>query len=162
MGLDSVCSLIRTLYDNPYIAQACGIDSPAQIPSQPTFSRFFAKLCRKQYALAVKDMMRNMVRRMFKEYPGFGKSVAIDSTDIKAWSNGGKRREGKTSDPEAGWVIKKNTDGNREYVWGYKVHLIADTQYEMPLGMIVTKGNTPDVKRASNLLSEVRFTPCCR
>lgn len=107
-------------------------------------------------------MMRNMVRRMFKEYPGFGKSVAIDSTDIKAWSNGGKRREGKTSDPEAGWVIKKNTDGNREYVWGYKVHLIADTQYEMPLGMIVTIGNTPDVKRASNLLSEVRFTPCCR
>ena len=38
LALPSVSDLIRTLHDNPFICAACGINSPADIPSQPTFS----------------------------------------------------------------------------------------------------------------------------
>ena len=158
MGLDSICDLIRTLEDNPFIAAACGIDFPDDIPSQPTFSRFGTKLSRRPFSLMVKDITRNLTRRMYDRFPGFGKSVAIDSTDVKAWSNGGKLRKGRHSDPQAGWVVKRATDGNRKYVYGYKVHLLADAEYEVPISMTVTAGNIPDIKQASAVLRQARFT----
>ena len=93
LGLHSVSDLIRTLYDNPYIAAACGIDSPRDIPSQPTFSRFLSRLAKPAFILMVKNIVRAFTRRFYEALPDFGKSVAIDSTDIKAWSNGGKKRK---------------------------------------------------------------------
>jgi IS5 family transposase len=158
LGLESVSALIRQLHDNPFIAKACGIGSPEEIPSQPTFSRFGTKLAKSKLALAVKNVLRNLTRRLYDAFPGFGKSVAIDSTDIKAWSNGGKRRKGKVSDPDAGWIVKVNTEGNKKYVWGYKVHILADTAWELPIAIDVTAGNVADVKRASPLLRQARFT----
>ncbi|MBI2867243.1 MAG: transposase [Chloroflexi bacterium] len=172
LGLPSVSDLIRTLYDNPYVAKDGGIESPWQIPSQPTFSRFFAKLSNPLFIYAVRDVMRELTRRMFATLPGFGKSVAIDSTDIKAWSNGGKRgrnpkkhggkvrqqaKVGEVSDSDAGWIVKKNTHGKNKYVWGYKVHILADTTYELPLVADVSKGNLHDVNKATPLLRQARL-----
>ena len=123
MGLPSVSDLIRTLYDNPWVAAACGFASPDEIPHQSTFSRFNTKLSKRWNSLAVKNVMRGMTRRMFDEFPGFGESVAIDSTDIKAWSNGGKIRGGKHSDTDAGWKARYTYGKfNPEYV-------IADAAY---------------------------------
>lgn len=159
LGLESVSALIRTLYDNPYIAKACGIRSPDEIPSQPTFSRFGARLARPAFTLLVKNIMRALTRLMYDRFPDFGRSVAIDSTDIKAWSNGGKKgKDGKHSDADAGWIVKTNTEGNKKYVWGYKVHILADTQYELPLVADTSKGNLGDVKKATPLLHQARHT----
>ena len=171
LGLPSVSDLIRTLYDNPYVAGACGIHSPSQVPSQPTFSRFGAKLAKPTFAWAVKNVMRELTRRLYAAMPNFGKSVAIDSTDIKAWSNGnkkGKKRKDskirqkpkvrKVSDPDAGWVVKTNTEGNRKFVWGYKVHILADTASELPMMVDITAGNVHDVTRAAPLLAQARYT----
>lgn len=109
--------------------------------------------------LGVKNILRELARRLYDTLSGFGKSVAKDSTDIKAHSNGGKRgKKGKVSDPDAGWVVKKNTEGNRKYVWGYKVHILADTQYELPLVAIVTAGNVHDVSKATAVLRQGRYT----
>jgi hypothetical protein len=93
LGLPSISDLIRLLHDNLYIAAACGINSSADIPSQPTFSRFGARLARPSFILLVKNITRALTRMMYDRFPGFGKSVAIDSTDIKAWSNGKKKRK---------------------------------------------------------------------
>ena len=74
----------------------------------------------------------------------FGKSVAIDSTPIKAWANGRKKgKSGKNADPDAGWADKKNSQGKMQYTWGYKVHILADTQYEMPLAVDIKRGERP-------------------
>ncbi len=159
LGLESVSALIRLLYDNPYVARACGINSPDEIPSQPTFSRFGSKLAKFSTFLAVKNVHRKMVRRMFTELPDFGKSVAIDSTDIKAWSHGGKKgKNGKPTDPDAGWAVKKNTEGRTKYVWGYKAHILCDTQYELPIAVDITAGDVHDVNKATPLLAQARFT----
>ena len=159
LGLPSVSALIRTLYDNPYIAKACGFETPDVIPSQPTFSRFYARLAKPTIAVEVKNIMRALVRQCYDTMPNFGKSVAIDSTDIKAWSHGrGNGHDGKSSDPDAGWAVKKNTEGNKKFVWGYKVHLLVDTTYELPIAADTTAGNVADVTKASALLRQARFT----
>ncbi|MBI3953671.1 MAG: transposase [Chloroflexi bacterium] len=155
LGIESVSSLIRLLQDNPFIARACGIESPDGVPSQPTFSRFQSKLAKPVYATLVKKVLWALTDRLHKELPGFGKSVAIDSTDIKAWSNGGKHHG--ASDPDAGWCVKTNTEGNKKFVWGYKVHILCDTIYELPIVIDVTRGNVHDSQRATPLLRQARY-----
>ncbi|MBI3743651.1 MAG: transposase [Chloroflexi bacterium] len=96
-----------------------------------------------------------MSHRFHETLPDFGKSVAIDSTDIKAWSNGGKHKG--RSDKDAGWCVKTNTEGNKKYTWGYKVHILADTRYELPIAIDVTAGNVHDSRRATPLLRQGRY-----
>ena len=174
LGLESVSALIRLLYDNPFVAKVCGFDSPDDSPIQPTFSRFGSKLAEStgEFILAVKNILRNLTRRLYETFPGFGRSVAIDSTDIKAWSNGGKKRRkklkgnvhrqkarpGQVSDPDAGWVVKTNTEGNKKYVWGFKVHILCDTETELPMVVDISKGNLHGVNKPSPLLSQARYT----
>ena len=159
MGLPSVSDLIRTLQDNPYIAAVCGYASRDEIPHQSTFSRFGIKLSKRWISLEVKNILRTFTRRMFKELPEFGKSVAIDSTDVKAWSNGNKKgKNGTVSDPDAGWVAKKNARGNIRYVFGYKVHILCDITWELPIAVSVTRGNYADVNAAAPLLQQARYT----
>ena len=159
LGLESVSALIRILYDNPYIAAACGIHSPAEMPNQSTFSRFGSRLARPLIRTLVRNVTRALTRALYERFPDFGKSVAIDSTDIRAWSNGGKKgKDGKVTDKDAGWVVKSNTDGRKKFVWGYKVHILADTHYELPLVVDTTAGNVHDIRKATPLLQQARFT----
>ena len=156
LGLSSTDAMIRALHDNPYLAAVCGIDSPKAIPHKSTFSRFFAKLARDRMSLSmVKDVSRRLVRHHYATLPGFGERVALDSTTLKGWANGGK---GKKVDPDAGWSVKRGTQGVKEYVFGYKLHLLVDCEYELPLAANVSAGNVNDSVRASNVLSEARFT----
>ena len=87
--------------------------------------------------------------------PDFGKSVAIDSTDLKAWSNGAKK---PASDPDASWTAKTDTAGKKKYFYGYKLHVMADTQYEIPIVAKLTTASIHDSRIASPLLSQARFT----
>ena len=155
LGMDSTDAFIRALNDNPYLAKACGILSAEAIPHKSTFSRFFAKLSKRKYQHLVKDVSRKLVQRCYAELPGFGQRTALDSTTLKAWSNGGKTPK---SDPDAGWSVKKGSNSMQEYKYGYKLHLLADCEYELPIAANVSAGNVHDVTRASNVLSEARYT----
>lgn len=155
LNLPSFAALIRTLENNPYIGLACGIQSKADIPSKFAYSRFMRKLQQPKYLVVVKNVMRTLTRLCYERLPNFGKSVAIDSTDLKAWSNGSKKHK---SDPDAGWVIKGDTHGKRKFVWGYKMHLMVDTTYEIPITADITKGNTSDGAFASHVLGQARYT----
>jgi len=150
----SVSDLIRLLNDNPYIAKACGIESPEDIPSQPTFSRFFTKLSKRHIRGQVNRVFHRLTQKLYSTFPDFGKSVAMDATDIKAWSNGGHL---KPTDKDAGWVIKTDTNGRGKFTFGYKVSLLADTTYELPLAFHIMSGNRHETKAASPLLSQARW-----
>ena len=52
-----------------------------------------------------------------------------------------KSRVGKVSDPDAGWCVKKNTEGTKKYVFGYKIHILADAKYELPMVVDISPGN---------------------
>lgn len=86
--------------------------------------------------------------------------TAIDATHIWANSNrfGIKICQCKTkcqclrkySDPDAKWGHKTETYA----FFGYKVHLIIDTQSQLPIEAIVTSGEVPDNTQAANLIDE--------
>lgn len=154
LNLPSFATLIRALENNPYLAQACGIITLEDIPSKFAYSRFMRRLQAPQNVVLVKNIMRTLTRKCYEVFPDFGKSVAIDATDLKAWLNGSKTRK---SDPDAGWVIKGDTNGKRKFVWGYKMHLMIDTTHEIPITANITKGNTADVRQATPLLSQARY-----
>ena len=157
LSLPTFASLIRALQDNPSLREVCGINHPDGIPSTFAYSRFMRKLAKR--SVKVKDVMRKLTRTLFKRLPDFGRSVAIDSTDIKAWSNGAKKgKDGKFADPEAGWVVKTNTEGRKKYLFWYKVHILSDTEYELPISVSITSGNVHDSKEATPLLSQARTT----
>lgn len=155
LGLPSTAALIRTLEQNPFIADTCGIRSPDDIPHKSAFTRFLYKLSNYNMAAKVKDVSRALVRKHYAELPGFGRRVAIDSTTLKGWVNGGKP---VPSDPEAKWSVKKNTHGKTEFTLGWKLHLMVDTEYELPIAANVSAGNVHDVTRATNMLTEARRT----
>jgi transposase len=154
LNLPSFAALIRALGNNPYVAQACGITNPDAIPSKFAYSRFIRKLQRRKPGTFVKNIMRALTRRCYETFPDFGKSVAIDATDLKAWSNGQKKH---LSDPDAGWVIKADTAGKPKFTWGYKMHLMVDTTYEIPMTANITRGNMHDIRGATPLLSQARY-----
>ena len=79
----------------------------------------------------------------------------MDSTTLKAWSNGGKTNK---ADQQAGWSVKQGTQGVKEYTYGWKLHLLVDCEYELPISAHISPGNVHDSRRASNLLSQARFT----
>jgi transposase len=155
LSLPSFASLIRTLQNNPYIAIACGITSPEGIPTKFAYSRFMQKLARPKYVVMVKNIMRSLTRSLYDVLPDFGKSVAIDSTDLKAWSNGAKK---PASDADAPWAVKPDTAGRMKYYFGYKLHLLADTEHELPIAGKVTTASVHDIRATTPLLSEARFT----
>jgi transposase len=154
LNLPSFAALIRTLQNNPYIAQACGIANHDAIPSKFAYSRFMHKLQILHNVVLVKNIMRTLTCRCYEVFSDFGKSVAIDATDLKAWSNGSKQRK---TDPDAGWVIKADSNGKRKFVWGYKMHLMVDTTYEIPITANITKGNMADIRQATPLLRQARY-----
>jgi len=155
LGLPTFASLIRSLQNNPILAVACGITGADGIPTKFAYSRFMRKLSQPKHVVMVKNIMRSLTRSLYTTLPDFGKSVAIDSTDIKAWSNGAKK---PVSDPDATWAAKLDTSGKKKFYYGYKVHLLVDTQYELPIAANVTTGSASDVRIASRVLQQARFT----
>ena len=145
LGLTSFASLIRALQNNPLLAVACGITKYEDIPSKFAYSRFMRKLSQPRYIVMAKNIMRSLTRSLYDALPDFGKSVAIDSTDLKAWSNGAKKH---VADPDASWAAKLDTSGKKKFYYGYKLHLLADTKYELPISAKVTSANIHDVKVA--------------
>ena len=124
-------------------------------PSAFAYSRFMRKLQKGKYVVMVKNILRSLTRECYATFPNFGKSTALDSTDLKAWSNG---RRNPPTDPDAGWVVKLDTAGRRKYVWGYRLHVLADTTYELPIAVSLSAGNVNDVRYAPRVLVEARVT----
>ena len=66
-----------------------------------------------------------------------GIKVAQDSTDVEAWCNPHKKHR---SDPTAAWGYSTT----RGMVFGYKAHIITDTEAELPLAVTVLPANEHD------------------
>jgi len=138
LNLPSFAALIRALHDNPCLAEVCGIHSEDAIPSKDAYYRFISKFKDRKKVARVKDVMRELTRKCYEVFPEFGKSVAIDATDLKAWSNGNKT---PVADPDAAWGVKPDTAGKKKFFYGYKLHVMADTKTELPIAAQLTSGN---------------------
>ncbi|MDP2727079.1 MAG: transposase, partial [Dehalococcoidia bacterium] len=168
--LPTIAELIRHLDTNPYLRLVCGIESQSGVPSAPTFSRFLSRLVKHEGLLDA--CFDDLAIRFEALAPGFGESVGADSSDVHAYSRGKKVG---ASDPDASWSAKGSKEGASKgrkgedgkegkgkkkakkdlYWWfGYKVHLLVDTKYEVPIAAIVTTAKEPDTTYLRPLLDK--------
>lgn len=158
--IPTIAELCRHLQMNPHLRYVCGLSSVRAVPSQSTFSRFLSRLVAHNDLL--EECIDDLVRRFAELAPGFGEVVAVDSTDIQAHARG--RRKG-AADPDAAWGAKGSKEGKGgergsgdkggkdKYWWfGYKLHLLVDAKYEVPIVSTITPANESDTNQLKPLL----------
>jgi len=165
----SLAEVVRLLERDKDTRMVCGFSKGA-IPSKDALGRFLKKLARHEELL--EGCFAGLVERLRQLLPGFGTKLAVDSTDIKAYSNG---RRQSPSDPDARWGAKgagchvgPNVGSEAEeeagvkkvrrrdlYYWfGYKLHLVVDALYELPVSFVMTPANEADTKQMKVLLQK--------
>lgn len=154
-GHGSLASIGRELARNGQLRDLCGFDplrGDQAAPPAWVWTRFVAKLLRHQKL--VDAMFAALLDRLAAALPDFGRHLAIDGKAIGAWS---KR------DPEAS-VGFKNYEGEDEaghpfqkvQQWfGYKLHLIVDANYELPVVFELTGAKEAESPRMMPMIEKL-------
>ena len=119
------------------------------------------KLVKKQHL--IDGMFDGLIAELRKYLPDLGRHVAIDSKAIESYARG-KKNPAEGSDPEADWGAKtykgKGKEGSlweRIVSWfGYKLHLLVDTTYELPVGYRVSRASRPDIEELLPMVAEAK------
>jgi hypothetical protein len=149
-----IASLIRELKRNGELRQACGFDplrGAEGVPPDYVYSRFLKKLLDNQPL--VEKMFDALVKRLSELLPDLGARMAVDSKALPTWGS---------KDADADWGVKEtkgvDKDGNawqKITKWfGYKLHLLVDATYELPIAYEVTKASTNDSPRLLPLVEK--------
>lgn len=161
LNLPSTNALIRALHDQPRLRELCRFEEG--IPHRTTFNRFIK--CLSNHISLVEAACASVVTRLKDLLPDFARNVAVDSTKVRTHSNPDKPL---VSDPDATWTGKaKRKDGKTrgtDYHFGYKLHMLMDANYGVPIAFITTTAKVTDfsglpmlVDRAGAMLP--RFKP---
>lgn len=145
-------SLRRELARNRELLQVCGFDpllGCAAVPRSYVYTRFGKKLCK--HIELVEKMFDGLVSELVDELPDFGERLAVDSKAVRTYARG-RKDSSESADPDADWGTKtyreKREDGSvleRAKTWfGYKLHLLIDSTYEIPIAYEVTRASAND------------------
>jgi hypothetical protein len=140
-------SLIRELKRNGQLRAVCGFNG--KTPDKHNYSRFLKSLVLHQHEI---DAMFNlMVERLKGVLPDFGEILAGDGKPIESFAKRATKRtaaDGR-SESDANIGVKRslskdkdeNTYEKIKSWFGYKLHLITDAKYELPVAYEVTKAS---------------------
>jgi len=156
----TLAAVVRFLKRDKETRLVCGF-SKDEMPGEDALGRFLKKLVK--HAALLDEFIRDLVNQLRERLPGFGARLVVDSTDIQAYSNGYRKHP---SDPDARWGAKKKGNrttgaekkGKKEdvYYWfGYKLHLVIDALYELPMGWVLTPANESDMSQMKPLLEKI-------
>lgn len=152
----TVQSLIRELNRNSQLRQICGFQThhilvngeskKVLAPSASAFSRFSFRLT--NHLEKVEGIFTTLLETLYKELPELGENLAIDGKIIESHANQPTNRKtpDKRSESDATWTAKNYYDKENNVIqttwyFGYRVHLICDTEYELPIAYKVTPAN---------------------
>jgi len=158
----SIESLRRELLRNGQLRFMCGFRK-GKVPEAYVYSRFFKKLFEKEEM--INEMFNKLVDELEELLPGFGKNLAIDGKAISSLSkreNKNKKEDGRR-DLDGDWgkkeyrgVREDGTAWSKVVKWfGYRLHLIVDADYELPVAFELTKASTSEVKQAHKMIEEL-------
>ena len=148
--------LIQRLNESAKLRQLCGFNS--EIPSESAFSRFFKKLSDRVDLL--EQSITSIVNHLHEHLPDIGDITTIDSTDIEAYAN---PRRSAVIDQDAKWghrtaKNKSASKKNDEMFFSYKLHLMGDAVYGVPLNYILLPANRGDSPQLPRLVKEALQT----
>ncbi len=165
----SVEQLRRELSRNAQLRWLCGFDllkGQAAVPPPSAYSRFFALVMK--HADLVDAMFDSLVEQLRELLPDFGRILALDGKAIQTHA---RRRKGLSEmDPDGRRDVDANV-GKKTYrgvrddgtVWkkvtswfGYKLHLIVDAVYELPVAFEVTRASASEMPQGRALVKELK------
>jgi hypothetical protein len=162
----SIDSLRRELLRNGELRGRCGFDphkGSGAVPPSWVYTRFLRLLFK--YKADIDAMFDCLVDELKELLPDLGFSVAVDSKGVSSAGRLTKEAKGDgRRDTDADWG-KKVYRGEREdgTLWekvvkwfGYKIHLLVDTKYEMPIGWWVTRASVSDTTRLLPLVESLK------
>jgi hypothetical protein len=116
-------------------------------PCHQTFSEFTKRLGPER----VRRLFLIVESRLRRTCPGLGERIALDSTIVRGYSNPNKRK-GLVSDPDARWGVTGQKLNRPVHVFGYKLQISCDVDYELPLDYIVVPANRSDSRLYPEIL----------
>ena len=136
------------------------------VPSHWNFSRFLGRLVWLEGERGlVSAMIENLRASLFEEVPDFGRHLGYDGKAIESHSTGRVPKGGEyASDPDADWGKHgtSGVNGKSGAIWkkvkswfGYGLHLIADTRYEVPVAFAVTRASGPEAGVLPGMLEDL-------
>jgi Transposase DDE domain len=132
-----------------------------QAPSEWSLYRFTVKL--RQHASALADCLDRIAASLADALPELGRDVALDASDMAAYSNGqryiydGGPEQEKFSDETASWG-HRSAVGTRSGggFFGFKLHLAACARTGLPLAWQVETGRANESQFVGSLLDRTR------
>ena len=113
----------------------------------------------------ISAIFENLVQQCYELLPGFGRHLALDGKAINSHArrkNETKKADGRRDlDADTG---AKSYKGEREdgavwkkvtYWFGYKLHLLVDADYELPVAFHLTPASHSEIKQAHRLIGDL-------
>ena len=161
-GHGKYADIIREMRRNIQLRYICGFGD-GKTPSADNMSRFVSKLMDHQEGLL--EIFVALSDKLYDVLPDFGESLALDSKWV--WSLANRKSERGSpdgrSETDAEWGVKEYSgvreDGtgweSKKKCFGFKIHVIVDVKYELPVAFIVTAANGSDVKYGKELIRAI-------
>ena len=171
---ETVESLLRELRRNKQLRTICGF-KPKEVrqkngnikiyvaPSASAYSKFLKNLMPCQEELD--EMFTEMVQYMYRNLEHFGEILMVDGKAIQSFGTkiSKNRKSGGRGEYDADWCQKQYSASgpNGESIiktkkwFGFRLHLIADATYEMPVAFAVTKASNSEQKETEKLLEKI-------
>lgn len=154
LGHPTTASLIRELRRNAELREVCGFDPLLRdkaVPPDYVFSRFFARL--EKIGPHLHEMFQALVKSLGDVLPGLGENLAVDS---KALRSRGARPKDADVGTKRYQSVRKDGGVHEEiqHWFGWKLHLLVDVDYEMPLAFEVTKASAADSPRLMEMVAD--------
>jgi len=167
-GHESIESLRREMSRNTRLLWLCGFELTRDkevVPPAWVYTRFLKKLMEHQEV--IDGIFDSLVEELKKELPDLGQVLALDGKAIRSLSRRGPEgeleRDGRRDlDANKGvktyWVQKN--DGSRwqkvKSWFGYKLHLLVDANYELPVAFEITKASRSEVPEGKKLVKGLK------
>ena len=181
---DSVASLLRELNRNIQLRIICGFQPHIYSVLTGKKDKYGKRIRESRYKLALtasaytnflnnlkecedelREMFDTLVKYMYENLNGFGEIIAADGKAIQSYA---RRISEKNSDNigerDANWCQKNYTttkpDGEKvvktKKWFGFRLHLLLDATYELPVDFEVTKASNSEVKETEKLLDNIK------
>lgn len=171
---NSIASLIRELNRNSQLRMVCGFqphfhtgkDGVAKLiyaPGASAYTNFINNLreCREE----LREMFEGLVAYMYENLPDFGDILMVDGKAVQSFARKpSQKASGHKGEHDGDWCRKTYTTttpagevNTKTVKWfGFRLHLIADAAYELPVDFAVTKASASEVKEAEKLLEKMK------
>jgi hypothetical protein len=165
----SAAALLRELRRNGELRDVCGFDpllGESAVPSDDAFGRFLALVMAHLGELL--GIFDQLVETLRHRLPRLGDKLTVDSKAIRSWGrlvrDEEKRQQtDRRRDTDADWGTKTykgmradGTKWERTSRWfGYKLHLMVDATYELPLAFDVARASSSDMNNLMPLLEQL-------